>query len=104
MQVRLPEDVTFGPFRRFGYGLGWYWGEYDGDTLLHHFGSYAGARAHVSFMSRHGLGVAVLLSASGPAADAADLIAISAYDVLLAKPGAEARFDSRLGEAERRPG
>jgi CubicO group peptidase (beta-lactamase class C family) len=102
MQVRLPEPVTFGPFQRFGYALGWYWGEYERDTLLHHFGEYAGARAHVSFMPRHGIGVAVLLNASGPAADAADLIAISVYDILLAKPGAAARFDSRLAEAERR--
>ncbi len=102
MQVRLPEPVTFGPFQRFGYGLGWYWGKYEEDTLLHHFGGYAGARAHVSFMPRHGLGVAVLLNASGPAADVADLIAISVYDILLAKPGAAARFDSRLAEAERR--
>jgi len=102
MQVRLPEPVTFGPFQRFGYALGWYWGEYEGDTLLHHFGEYAGARPHVSFMPRRGIGVAVLLNASGPAADAADLIATSVYDILLAKPGAAARLESRLADAERR--
>lgn len=101
LQVRLPEAVEFGPFRRFGYGLGWYWGTYDGDTLLHHFGGYQGARAHLSFMPAHHTGVVVLLNASGPVADVADLIATAAYDVVLGKPDAAARFDSALAETER---
>lgn len=96
LQVRLSEEREFGPVRRFGYGLGWYWGTYEGDTLLHHFGEYAGARAHVSFMPGHGIGVAVLVNVSGPAADVADLVATYAYDVLLHKPGIEARYDSLL--------
>ena len=99
LQVRLPHDRQFGPFRRFGYGLGWYWGDYRGDTLLHHFGSFDGARAHISFMPRHRVGVAVLLNASGPAADVTDLVATYAYDVVLGRAGAEARADSLLESA-----
>jgi hypothetical protein len=99
LQVRLPHDRQFGPFRRFGYGLGWYWGDYRGDTLLHHFGSFDGARAHISFMPRHRVGVAVLLNASGPAADVTDLVATYAYDVVLGRAGAEARADSLLDSA-----
>jgi CubicO group peptidase (beta-lactamase class C family) len=96
LQVAVDPAQTFGPFRRYGYGLGWYWGEYAGDTLIHHFGGYEGARAHVSFMPSRGLGVAVLLNASGPAAEVADLVATYAYDVLLDKPALEAHYDSAL--------
>lgn len=93
-------SARFGPYPRFGYGLGWYWSTYEGDTLLHHFGGYAGARAHVSFMPDHDVGVAVLLNSSGANAAAADLVANYAYDVLLAKPGREAKFDSILTSAK----
>jgi CubicO group peptidase (beta-lactamase class C family) len=96
LQVRLDEEREFGPFRRFGYGLGWYWGTFGSDTLLHHFGGYPGARAHVSFMTAHGIGVAVLVNVSGAAADVADLMASYAYDVMLHKPGIEVRYDSLL--------
>ncbi|HET7468437.1 MAG TPA: serine hydrolase domain-containing protein [Gemmatimonadales bacterium] len=96
LQVRLDDEQAFGPFRRFGYGLGWYWGTYEGDTLLHHFGGYPGARAHVSFMPRHGIGVAVLVNVSGAASDVADLVARYAYDAVLDKPGIEAHYDSLL--------
>jgi CubicO group peptidase (beta-lactamase class C family) len=93
-------SARFGPSPRFGYGLGWYWSTWEEDTLLHHFGGYAGARAHVSFMPRHGIGVAVLLNSSGANAAAADLVANYAYDVLLGKPGREAKYDSILGGAK----
>jgi CubicO group peptidase (beta-lactamase class C family) len=96
LQVSLEEDTEYGPFRRFGYGLGWYWGEYGGDTLLHHFGGYPGARAHVSFMPQRGIAVAVMANVSGPAASVADLVATYAYDVMLHKAGVTARYDSLL--------
>jgi CubicO group peptidase (beta-lactamase class C family) len=96
LQVRLPREQRFGPFRRYGYALGWYWADYAGDTLLQQFGSFAGARAHVSFMPGRRVGVAVLLNVSGPAADVADLVATYAYDVVLGKPGVGARYDSLL--------
>ena len=91
---------NFGPYPRFGYGLGWYWSTWEGDTLLHHFGGYAGARAHVSFMPGRGIGVAVLLNSSGANSAAADLAANYAYDVLLGKPGREAKYDSLLSQAK----
>ena len=40
------------PFARTGYGLGWYSGDYRGETLYHSFGSFSGARAHTSFCPR----------------------------------------------------
>jgi CubicO group peptidase (beta-lactamase class C family) len=97
MQATL--DARFGPYPRYGYGLGWYWSMWEGDTLLHHFGGYAGARAHVSFMPKRNIGVAVLLNSSGANAAAADVVANYAYDVLLGKPGRDARYDSLLAKA-----
>lgn len=100
MQATL--SARFGPYPRFGYGFGWYWSTWEGDTLLHHFGGYAGARAHVSFMPQHGIGVAVLLNSSSANAAAADLVANYAYDVLLGKPAQEreAKYDSILAQAK----
>lgn len=81
--------------RRFGYGLGWQLGEWHGDTLLHHFGNYPGAFAHVSFMPARGLGVAVFQNSEMPAhGRLANLIARYAYDLLLGDT-------TRLAAAER---
>ena len=54
-------EERFEMFRRTGYGLGWYSGEFGGETLYHSFGGFAGARAHVSFMPARDVGVAVLV-------------------------------------------
>ena len=97
---QAPVSARFGPYPRFGYGFGWYWSTWESDTLVHHFGGYAGARAHVSFMPRHGIGVAVLLNSSGSNSAAADVVANYAYDVLLAKPGRDAKYDSILSKAQ----
>jgi len=45
-------DTSFGPFRRTGYGLGWYAGPYAEQTLYHAFGSFVGARACVGAARR----------------------------------------------------
>ena len=73
-------DARFGPYRRFGYALGWYWSDYDGQTLLHHFGGFAGWRAHVSFNPETKDGVAVVTNTSGFGFDLPDLIANYVYD------------------------
>lgn len=90
--------VRFGPYSRHAYGLGWYHSTIGGDTVLQHFGGYAGARAHVSFMPAHDIGVAVLLNVNGPNASAADVVASFAYDVMLGRPGAWARHDSLVAQ------
>lgn len=55
-------DQQFYRFHRFGYGVGWYLADYEGDTLYHHFGSFSGFRAHISFMPASRIGVAVLMN------------------------------------------
>lgn len=93
---QVPQDRDFGPFHRFGWGYGWDLGTYEGDTLIHRFGGFAGYRSHASFMPAHGLGVVVLVNAGGPASSAADLIATYVYDRLLSKPDLEQRYTARL--------
>ena len=73
-------DASFGPFRRTGYGLGWYAGPYAEQTLYHAFGSFVGARAHVSVLPAAGLGVAVATNDEGAGFRIVDLAALYAYD------------------------
>ncbi|MBW8295282.1 serine hydrolase [Sphingopyxis sp.] len=74
-------DASFGPFRRTGYyGLDWYAGPYEDQTLYHAFGSFIGARAHVSVLPAAGLGVAVATNDEGAGFRIVDLAALYAYD------------------------
>lgn len=102
-------DQQFFEFRRTGYGLGWYLSEYDGETLIHHFGGFNGFRAHVSFMPERGVGVAALINETGNGFTVPDLVAAYAYDVLRGRPDADERSNERrrrmaaeVAESERR--
>jgi CubicO group peptidase (beta-lactamase class C family) len=87
-QINLKKK--FGPVDRSAYALGWYHGEYEHDVLVHHFGSFPGAWAHISWMPERGIGVVVLSNAYNPLADA---VAYLAYDTLLGRADARKRFD-----------
>lgn len=78
------DDGDFGPFQRSGYGLGWVTGALGGETLVSHFGGYAGFSAHVSFMPEHGVGVAVVANGGGSAGRGAHAIACDVYRSLCA--------------------
>lgn len=93
---RVDQDRTFGPFHRFGWAWGWDLGTWEGDTLVHRFGGFAGYRSHVSFMPSHGIGVVVLVNGGGGSSPASDLVATYVYDRLLGKPDLEARYSKRL--------
>lgn len=82
-------DTTFGPYRRLGYGLGWYVGRYGDETLIHHFGNFGGSRAHVSFMPERGIGVVVLINEDAVAGGLADVVANYLYDLYSDRPDAE---------------
>lgn len=80
-QAETVEGVT-----RFGYGLGWQLGRLGSDTLVHHFGNYPGAFAHVSFIPARGVGVAIFLNSEMPAyGRAATRMAERVYDLLLGR-------------------
>lgn len=92
----VAQQTTFGPYRREGYGLGWQIGRYDEAVLIHHFGNFAGSRAHVSFMPERGTGVAVMANEDAMAGELVDLVANYAYDRLAGRPDLEARYDGEL--------
>jgi len=86
-------DREYYRFHRTGYGFGWYWSDFEGERLLHHFGGYDGYYAHVSFMPEHGIGVAALVNANDYGAGTmTHLVAAYAYDLLLDKPDATTRW------------
>jgi CubicO group peptidase (beta-lactamase class C family) len=96
----VAQDREFGPFHRFGWGLGWDLARYEGDLLVSRFGSFDGYRSHLSFMPERGLGVAVLVNGDGPAFYAADLMATYAYDRLLGKSDLEKTYAGRLKDLQ----
>jgi CubicO group peptidase (beta-lactamase class C family) len=96
------QDRDFSYFHRYGWGLGWDLGTYEGDTLLHRFGGFAGFYSHVSFMPDHGIGVVVLTNEVGLGSSLADLIACYIYDRLLNKPGLDTKYQNRLQQTEER--
>lgn len=95
-------SARFDRFHRRAYGLGWYVADYDGETLVHHFGSFPGYRAHVSFMPEHGIGVAVLANTTGLGFFVPDLVATYVYDRLTGRPGLDSIYAARVEEMRSR--
>lgn len=95
-QSQVATDATFGPYKRLGYGLGWYVGQYGDKTLIHHFGNFGGSRAHVSFMPERGIGVVVLINEDAVAGGFADIVANYLYDLYSGRPDVEAIFDAEV--------
>ncbi len=89
---------TFGPYTRESYGLGWQIGRYGDDVLIHHFGNFAGSRAHISFMPARRLGVAVMINEDAVAGGLADLIANYVYDWHAGRPDLGAAYDAALAD------
>ena len=97
---QVDQDRQFGSYHRHGWGLGWDLGTYDGDLLVHRFGSYAGFRSHVSFMPDHGVGVTVLVNDGRLGFVLADLVANAIYETVLEKPDLETRRAETLAKTE----
>lgn len=95
-QAQVATDATFGPYKRLGYGLGWYVGQYGDQTLIHHFGNFGGSRAHVSFMPERGIGVVVLINEDAVAGGFADIVANYLYDLYGGRPDVDAIFDAEV--------
>ena len=107
-ETHATQDRDFGPFHRYGWGFGWDLGTWEGKTIVHRFGSFAGYRSHMSFDPESEIGVVVLVNGGGPASPASDLVATYVYDRLLggndlaALEALEAEYDRRLGQLEAR--
>ena len=96
---QVDQDAQFAWVRRYGYGLGWNIGSYEGETLVHHHGGFSGFYAHVSFMPRHRLGVAVLTHEVVLGDVLAENVAQYVYDNLLGLPGIKLRWEKRVAFA-----
>jgi CubicO group peptidase (beta-lactamase class C family) len=97
--LRATQDRDFAFFHRHGWGLGWDLGTYDGDTLIHRFGSFPGYRSHVSFMPGRDLGVVVLTNGGNASSKQSDIIAAAIYDRMLGRPDARERLAQRLADS-----
>jgi len=82
LSPQIDQKRRFYEFERYAYGLGWNLGTFGGDDFVHCFGTYAGARPHVSFMPEKGIGVVVLVNESSESLFLPDLIAADIYDRL----------------------
>jgi CubicO group peptidase (beta-lactamase class C family) len=101
-EVHAPQislQRRFGRLDRYAYGLGWYHADYQGDVVVHHFGSYPGTWAHVSWMPDRNIGVVVLANAYNPLPDA---VALLAYDTLLGRETAQSQFDEDVKKIRER--
>ena len=88
-------NTEFEGYARESYGLGWYLGTYGQDRLVHHFGGFAGFRAHVSFMPARGVGVAAFVN-SDQGGGLTDAIANYVYDLTGGVSDAAQRFHAAL--------
>lgn len=94
--AQVTQDQQFGAYQRDGYGLGWQRGRYGQDVLIHHFGNFAGSRAHVSFMPERRVGVAVMINEDLVAGELADVVANYVYDRLSGRADLEAAYEAEL--------
>jgi CubicO group peptidase (beta-lactamase class C family) len=95
-RLQVEQDTPFSWVRRYGYGLGWNIGSYEGETLIHHHGGFSAFYSHVSFMPKHRLGVAVLTNELVLGDAMAENVAQYVYDTLLDLPGTKFRWTKRL--------
>ncbi len=75
--------TTFFNYERSQYGLGWYHAKLNKYSMIHSFGSFLGARSHISFLPEQNLGVCVFINESGRGIFVTDLIANYIYGLLL---------------------
>jgi CubicO group peptidase (beta-lactamase class C family) len=85
-------------FTRKHYGLGWYLGDYRDEVVLHHFGGFPGARAHVSYLPERHVGVAVFINDSSVSGSMIDLVAKLIYDQVLGRTDAREVFDAAVAK------
>lgn len=95
-KIQTMQDRNYSKIHRHGWGLGWDIGTYDGDTLIHRFGGFAGFHSHVSFMPNHEIGVVVLVNNGSLGSYFAEMIAQYIYDYMLNKPGIVEKYDEIL--------
>lgn len=94
--AQVDYSQKFFVYDRFAYGLGWIRSDYNGKLLIHHFGSYSGARSHISFMPGENIGVTALINDDGDAFYTVDLFADYAYNLLTGNTAADSIAQKEL--------
>jgi len=89
-------DREFAGYTRKAYGLGWYHVPFRDELMLHHFGAFAGARAHVSYLPARRTGVAAFVNDSSVASQLADVVADFVYDRSAGRADAGKILDTRI--------
>ncbi|MEZ5957005.1 MAG: serine hydrolase domain-containing protein [Hyphomonadaceae bacterium] len=92
----IAEGTEFAGYSRAAYGLGWYLGPYRDELLFHHFGGFAGARAHVSHIPTRRIGVAAFVNENTAAAQFSDAVANYVYDRTAGRADAAEAFNAKL--------
>jgi CubicO group peptidase (beta-lactamase class C family) len=86
----------FGDYAREKYGLGWHIGRYRDDVMIHHFGSFAGTRAHISYLPDRKVGAAAFINTAPGTSDLVDVIVSYIYDHLAGREDALSYADEAL--------
>lgn len=96
-------EKSFYTYNRKAHGYGWYNADYQGESLYHHFGSFTGYRAHISFMPDHDLGVIVLSNdLSRATLTLPDMIANYIYDTALNKQNIDTSVAEKLAKLDQK--
>jgi CubicO group peptidase (beta-lactamase class C family) len=101
-RAQVPQQREFLHYRRHSWGIGWDIGIYDGDTVVHRPGGFAGYYANAAFMPDHGFGVAVLSNGGSVGARVAEIAAAAIYDRMRGKDDVVERLSDRLDAVEER--
>lgn len=89
-------NAEYAGYMREAYGLGWYHGPYRDERMLHHFGGFPGARAHVSYIPARHIGVAAFVNESSVAAQLTDAVANYVYDRTAGRKDALTAFNMKI--------
>jgi len=95
-QKQVTTDAKYLDFKRDGYAWGWYTGNYKGQRMLHHFGGFDGAHAHMSFIPEQKIGLVVLNNEDFLSARMTSIIADFVYGSLLQDADTKQRVDQRF--------
>lgn len=88
-------DKSYLDFKRDGYAWGWYTGEYKGQRMLHHFGGFAGAHAHLSFIPGKNIGLVVVNNEDFLSSRLTSIVSDYVYGALLGEYDIDQRVQQR---------
>lgn len=101
-QQQATTEKSYLDFDRDGYAWGWYTGKYKSQRMLHHFGGFAGAHAHISFIPEKSLGLVVINNEDFLSSRLTSIIADYIYGALLGDSTTQSRIDTRVSALKSR--